>query len=225
MRHLDTPLPCLLLIPYPCWSSALLPPPRPNHCCVTSFLCISRSQNQVHSELTRTPEITLCDSNVLFHGWEYRPPEHGTCLKSCRDRWSPLSSFWSASCHLDYQKPLISGHFELLTPSFLTSVPCSCIPNSLWGCHRPDTSALMPASWGVGGSASDSCPLIKQEPLRVGIGRDFTVLTLSQVAAGASTLLAQRIRIRWSSQWGWTTGDPKTGPQASAELFSRKHYH
>ena len=84
MRHLYTPCPAFCSSPIPVDHQPFSLHLGQHHCCATSFLCISRSQNQVHSELTKTPEIT--QPNVLFRGWEYRPPEHGTCLKSHRDR-------------------------------------------------------------------------------------------------------------------------------------------
>ena len=133
-RQLRTSLACSLLIPgpadhQPC--SLLIPGPADHqpfflldqrHCCGTSFLCISRSQNHIHSELTRTPEIP--QPNVLFRGWEYRPPEHGTCLKSRGDHWSPpLSSFCSASCLVHRQKPLTQ--ITELRPSCLAQSPAA----------------------------------------------------------------------------------------------------
>ena len=93
------------------------------NCPVTSFLCISNSQNQVDSELTRTPEIT--QPNLLLHRWENRPKKRkGPAWGHTEGQLQPSSNFILKPVTPPplCPKPLISCDFLWTSYSFIPNL-------------------------------------------------------------------------------------------------------
>lgn len=121
--------------------------------------------------------------------------------------------------------------FELLTPSFLTSAPCSSVPNSLWGYYHPDVSCLLPeegrelSQWQT---QFPTCPpWLNSIPWEGQKGEEVTVLTPeargcwsqhSVLVKRTRDLAGLTIRVTWPCS-------PEIWPQVDAEISCRQRYH